>query len=151
MNALKLFFPDIRGVQLLLIFSLVSLSVSISVEFLLGFRPCRLCLVQRYIHALIALSVTISLLYHSSLPYLKIAQILLLISFAVATTHCLVQLGLIQDFCITSRAVTDIDSFKTLLKTTPIPCASISSKSLDLPPFYFKWDDFTLPIFSILN
>ena len=132
-HMLNLSFLKSRSHQLILTFSIIAMSLSLGIEFLMDFRPCKLCLVQRYLHALIALSGGVGVFHFSTKSYIRIAQGLLLLSFFVAVTHSLIQFGFVQDFCAPARDIEDVNSFKASLQYTSASCAYSSLRPFDVP------------------
>ena len=134
---LKLFLCKIREDSQLapfifFVFSGTALIISFGAEFLTGAIPCSLCMAQRYLHGMLLLSAGVGLAQKSS-SFIRICQILLLISFGVAAVHCLIQFRLIEDFCIRPRKFLDIASFKGLLQQTSISCRGHVLRLFNLP------------------
>ena len=115
------------------LFSGIAVAVAFGVESFAFASPCSLCIAQRYIHGFILLSAGIGLLQKlDESSCIRTCQILLLMSFAVALLHSLIQMGLITDFCAISRHVHDIDAFKELL-LAPLSCRDHALRFFKLP------------------
>lgn len=139
MHTLKLLFCKARDnsqlvIFIFFVFSGMALIVSYVIEPFSGVDPCPLCIAQKYIHGLILLSSGIGILQSlNEDSCIRTCQILLLISFLVATVHCLIQFEMISDFCARPRNLKNIDLFKELLQQAPLSCQDQALKLFELP------------------
>ena len=125
------------ALNIILFISIFVLISAYFVEYILGYKPCNLCLIERlpYFFAIIIilLCLTINKFY-------KIVFILLAITFAVGTILSFYHFGIEQGFFIESLACTSGDLSKMLskeelleqLKQNSISCKDVSLKILGL-------------------
>ena len=123
--------------NLLIIFSFLSLSFAYFVEFILGHEPCNLCKIERipYIGSIILISL---LFFINKWEKIILSVVLLLFVFGgiVSIYHVGIEQGIFSESLLCELGLNDnVQNTQELLKTlekTPISCKEVTFKILGL-------------------
>ena len=122
----------------ILALSIVSLSIAYFIQYILGHKPCNLCLIERIPY--IASVILIALVFIIN-KFEKLISILILLFFIFGTAVSFYHVGIEQGFfsesllCnikIGSENLTKEDLLKQLQNSTPISCKDVTFRFLGL-------------------
>ena len=119
------------------IYSIISISFALYLEFVLGHEPCKLCIYQRIPYYLIIIIGLVNLFYRKFFTYLYLLiGFLLLIELLVSAHHTLNTFGLIEyTGCESASLPSDINQLKEALlsDTLIVNCSNANLKYFGLP------------------
>ena len=122
----------------ILVFSILALSIAYFIQYILGHKPCNLCLIERYPYLVVV--VLISLLFTIN-KFEKPILLIVLLSFIFGVVVSFYHIGIEQGFfnesfvCdlnSTKSNLTKEDLLKQLENTTPISCKNVTFRFLGL-------------------
>ena len=123
--------------KLILIFSIFALSAAYFIQYILGHKPCNLCLIERLPYIFAIIIITLGLILKK---FEKVIIIFLFLIFVAATIISFYHFGIEQGFFSESLACATGDLSKTLskeellqqLKQNSISCKNVSFRILGL-------------------
>ena len=89
--------------KLILIISLVSIISAYFIEYVLGYQPCNLCLIERIPYGLSIILITLSYFFKKNEKFIILLLILtFLFSFAISIYHLGIEQGLFEESAVCS-------------------------------------------------
>ena len=104
--------------KLILIISIVSIVFAYFIEYILGYQPCNLCLIERIPYGLSIILITLSYFFKKNEKFIILLLILtFLFSFAISIYHLGIEQGLFEESAVCGfKNTTGIISKEELLK-----------------------------------
>ena len=123
--------------KLILIISLVSIISAYFIEYVLGYQPCNLCLIERIPYGLSIILITLSYFSKKNEKFIILLLILtFLFSFAISAYHLGIEQGLFEESAVCGlKNTTGIISKEELLKQLqekPISCKDVTFRIFGL-------------------
>ncbi len=123
--------------NLILIFSIFSISFALFLEFVLDYMPCRLCVYQRIPYYLIILTGLINIFNKKYFSYVYlIFALLIIVELLISGFHSLTTFGIINyTGCESTSLPSDITQLKNALlnDSLVVDCSNANLKYLGIP------------------
>ena len=130
--------------QILFILSLITLISAYSIQYLLGYKPCNLCLIERIPYMLAIIILFLNYRFKRDEIFFSILLILIfLFSFLISMYHYGIEIGLIEESSICASNSIDLISKDEILKS--LQKINISCKDVT-----FRIFGFSLTMYNIL-
>lgn len=104
------------------------LAMSIYQQYIDKIELCALCKWQRSTHILTFIFIPIGFIKRYNSKIRSITNLIFLFSFALASYHFFVQMGLLHDRCTIEQKITNLEEFMTMLKHPKVSCTAIGFK-----------------------
>ena len=122
--------------KIIFIFSLLSLSIALYIEFILGYQPCKLCIYQR-IPYLVAIFITfLGIIYSKNLIWLYTLLVIFFSSLLLSGYHFGIEQEIFREFSGCTGNYMDITDKNVLLKL--LNSGVKSCKNVDFKIFGFS-------------
>ena len=122
--------------QILFFLSILILSAAYSIQYLFGYQPCNLCIIERIPYILTIIIVTLSYIFEKDQTFYSILLLLVfLFSFLISVYHFGIEQGFIEEsaVCVSKNVdlITKDEILKSLQKLN-INCKDVTLKIFDL-------------------
>ena len=123
--------------KIILIFSLVALISAYSIEYILGYKPCSLCLIERIPYGISIILITTIIILKKNEEFFVILLVLTFVfSLAISVYHFGIEQGFFQESSICgvnnlTESITKEDLLKQLSKKT-ISCGDVTFRIFGL-------------------
>ena len=131
--------------KLIFLISFISIISAYFIEYILGFQPCNLCLIQRIPYALSIILLIINSIFNKNQKFFIILLILIFIfSFAISFYHFGIEQGFFEESAVCLlKSDTNIISKEELLK-------QLSQKNISCKDVTFKIFGMSLTTFNMI-
>ena len=131
--------------KLIFLISFISIISAYFIEYILGFQPCNLCLIQRIPYALSIFLLIINSIFNKNEKFFIILLILIFIfSFAISFYHFGIEQGFFEESAVClSKSDSNIISKEELLK-------QLSQKNISCKDVTFKIFGMSLTTFNMI-
>ena len=131
--------------KLIFLISFISIISAYFIEYILGFQPCNLCLIQRIPYALSIILLIINSIFNKNEKFFIILLILIFIfSFAISFYHFGIEQGFFEESAVCLlKSDTNIISKEELLK-------QLSQKNISCKDVTFKIFGMSLTTFNMI-
>ena len=131
--------------KLIFLISFISIISAYFIEYVLGFQPCNLCLIQRIPYALSIILLIINLIFNKNEKFFIILLILIFVfSFTISFYHFGIEQSFFEESAVCSlKSDTDIISKEELLK-------QLSQKNISCKDVTFKIFGMSLTTFNMI-
>lgn len=120
----------------MLFIGILGLTCSILAVHVFHLKPCMMCKLQRIPFALLIANAAFGLIGPYKQGFFRITQVCLALGILLGSTHFLMQMGTLPDFCAPQRGFNSPEEFSRMLQTSK--CSEIA------------WSIFSVPV-SLLN
>ena len=122
--------------QILFFLSILILSAAYSIQYLFGYQPCNLCIIERIPYILTIIIVTLSYIFEKDQTFYSILLLLVfLFSFLISVYHFGIEQGFIEESAVCVSKNVDLITKDEILKSLQelnINCKDVTLKIFDL-------------------